>query len=362
MYTDMLKASDIQEIAEVIGRQYDRLQDMLMVKTMQDIKRGLDAGWDLKKLKQLGMSEKEIATFVLNTTNRSRKEVAKLFKEAGLDSTRNDIKTFPKDKQGLLSDRHLSPEQLRTLQAGIRKVGKQLDNMALVTIDSTIWEYRQYVSEAYQMVASGAFSIQQATDHIGYNMARDGVKGVLYPSGHRDTIEVAARRAVRTGLNQTMLELGIDNAKLCGTDLVRVTAHVGARPSHAEWQGGIYSLSGSSKRYRGLVEATGYGSITGLGGVNCMHNFFPYFEGSSIPKSEISADEEEVTWRGRKMSYYDATQEMRGLERRYRKLTREEKLGNESKAAEKRKVRKDIESLSEETGIVIKRERWKVYM
>lgn len=64
----------------------------------------------------------------------------------------------------------------------------------------------------------------------------------------------------------------------CGCDLVEVTAHAGARPEHQLWQGKVYSRSGTSKKYPGLKEATGYGTGPGLGGWNCRHSFFPYFE------------------------------------------------------------------------------------
>lgn len=67
----------------------------------------------------------------------------------------------------------------------------------------------------------------------------------------------------------------------CGCDLVEVTAHSGARPEHAEWQGKVYSRSGKSSKYPSLVEATGYGTGPGLGGWNCRHSMFPYYEGMS---------------------------------------------------------------------------------
>lgn len=66
-----------------------------------------------------------------------------------------------------------------------------------------------------------------------------------------------------------------------GCDLVEVTAHAGARPEHAEWQGKVYSRSGKSKKYPDLVEVTGYGTGPGLGGWNCRHSMFPFYENIS---------------------------------------------------------------------------------
>lgn len=84
---------------------------------------------------------------------------------------------------------------------------------------------------------------------------------------------------VRTGVNQTALRLSEELAEEVGCDLVEVSAHAGARESHAAWQGKIYSISGNDEKYPSLVEATGYRSVGGLGGVNCRHSFGPWAEG-----------------------------------------------------------------------------------
>lgn len=77
----------------------------------------------------------------------------------------------------------------------------------------------------------------------------------------------------------------------CGCDLVEVTAHAGARPEHAEWQGKVYSRSGKSKKYPPLKESTGYGTGAGLGGWNCRHSMFPYYEGTSRTYTDEELEE-----------------------------------------------------------------------
>ena len=67
-----------------------------------------------------------------------------------------------------------------------------------------------------------------------------------------------------------------------------MTAHEGARPAHAEWQGKVYSRSGKSKKYPSLVDKTGYGTGPGLGGWNCRHSMFPYYDGTG----RVYTDEE----------------------------------------------------------------------
>lgn len=70
-----------------------------------------------------------------------------------------------------------------------------------------------------------------------------------------------------------------------------MTAHGGARPEHAEWQGKVYSRSGKSKKYPSLVDKTGYGTGPGLGGWNCRHSMFPFYEGSTRAYTDEELEE-----------------------------------------------------------------------
>lgn len=109
------------------------------------------------------------------------------------------------------------------------------------------------------------------------------------------------------GQEQLAMELGMD--------LVEVTAHAGARPSHAEWQGQVYSLTGNTRGYAKLSDATGYGTGEGLGGWNCRHSFFPWSPemGHTYTRKELEDYErpDAVEYDGRKMSLYEAEQMQR---------------------------------------------------
>lgn len=103
--------------------------------------------------------------------------------------------------------------------------------------------------------------------------------------------------------------------------MVEVSAHGGARPEHAEWQGKVYSLRGETKGYKTLEDACEYGSVTGLCGVNCRHTFFPYYKGSTktyTNKELTSLKNETVEYNGKKINKYDASQIQRKLERNIR--------------------------------------------
>lgn len=114
------------------------------------------------------------------------------------------------------------------------------------------------------------------------------------------------------------------NAQELGCDLMEITAHAGARPSHAAWQGRIVSLSGQ-KGYLSLSDI-GYGTGDGFKGWNCRHDWYPYFEGSTRMYSE--KDLEELNAKnieypdGSMHTLYEAEQQQRAYERKIRATKR----------------------------------------
>ncbi len=153
-------------------------------------------------------------------------------------------------------------------------------------------------------------------------LAAGGLETVDYRSGVRTSIDAAVRRHVVTQSNQCRNDLLDRRCGQYGIDLVMVSAHYGARPSHAVWQGGVYSRSGARGKYRGLAEATGYGTAGGLCGANCRHTMSPYVEGASRPQGTDFSRQRAATGLTSD-EYYEATQRQRAAERRIRAAKRE---------------------------------------
>ena len=149
------------------------------------------------------------------------------------------------------------------------------------------------------------------------SLADKGIARVEYPSGRRDNADVCVRRAVLSSVNKSCCDIQLDLAKEIGSRYVEVSSHFGARPSHAEWQGQIYSLVRGDPKYPYFYDATGYGTGEGLGGWNCRHNFFPYFEGIDTPYHTPDFTKNEND------EYYALTQKQRGYERAVRDSKRQ---------------------------------------
>ena len=201
------------------------------------------------------------------------------------------------------------------------------------------------------------------------SVAAQGLTVINY-TGRTDQLDVAMRRTVLTGVNQTAGQLQWTRADEMGQDLVQTSAHAGARPSHALWQGRVFSRSGTSAKYPNFVQETGYGTATGLSGINCRHSYFPFFEG--ISENAYSAADREslanqtVTYQGEQVSAYDASQVQRKIERDIRKAKREAGalqaagLDNSAELARVKAYQAQMRGFVKETGLIRQGERERV--
>lgn len=147
-------------------------------------------------------------------------------------------------------------------------------------------------------------------------------------------------------------------------EFVEVTAHEGARPTHAVWQGRVYHRGGAvvqdGERYEDFETATGYGTGPGLCGWNCRHNFYPFYPGISVrnytDERLAELDARNIPYGGGLYTRYEITQMQRALERRVRKYKRrylaETAAGVDASqsAAKLKAARQQLSAFLEETG------------
>ena len=277
----------------------------------------------VEMLQNAGLLYDDILAEISKYTDASSAQVKALFEDAGVRTVNFDNQIY-KAVGRVPVDIRQSPAMRQTLEAGYRKTLGNMQNLTLTTANMGQTAYYNACNQAYMQVVSGAFSYQEAIKKAVQKTAQDGAF-VLYLSGHRDRVDVAVRRSVLTGVGQTCREIGLMNAEENDCDLMELSAHFGARPTHAEWQGQIVSLSGR-KGYLSLSDI-GYGTGDGFGGWNCRHDWFPYFEGYSrrnYTDSYLkSLNEKNIEYNGEKYSQYEISQIQRKYEREIRSAKRE---------------------------------------
>ena len=223
------------------------------------------------------------------------------------------------------------------------------------TLDFAVWE-----------LGTGAFDYNTVLRKAVKALGDSGIRIIDYKSGRKYHIESAARMTILTGISQITGYISEFNADMMGQDLMQITAHFDARPSHREWQGQVVSRSGR-KGYLSL-EDIGYGEPDGFKGVNCRHDWYPYFEGISPPLPEIDYPKP-FTYKGKTYDAYQASQRQRYMERQIRKTKRDiiafEAAGLEDELAaaaiKLKRQREEYEKFSKAAGLRAKHERHYTY-
>ena len=244
------------------------------------------------------------------------------FEDAGITAMEYDDKVY---KAAGLSPVPLeqSPTMIRLMERNMLATMGEWKNFTRTTASAAQRLYIEQCDLAYNHVMTGAVGYTQAIKEAVNNVVSDGVT-VTYPSGRKDTIETAVARSVRTGVAQATGDISLKRMEEMDWDLVLVSAHIGARTgdggqnpgNHSWWQGKIYSRSGKSKKFPPF-SLTGYGTASGLSGVNCRHSFGAS-DGEFNPYAELSAQD-----KADKGKQYEKEQRQRTYERRIRKTKRE---------------------------------------
>lgn len=235
--------------------------------------------WNIETMQEAGYLLEEITEEIARATKMQTAEIAEAMEEAGVKALGYDDKVY--------QDAGLSPEPLeqspslvRLMERNMRATLGEWSNFTRTTAQTAQSAYISACDMAHLKVMTGATSYAQAVREA-VEEAIDSGAVVTYPTGHKDTLETATARAVRTGIAQATGDISIKRMEEMDWDIILVSAHVGARtgdggqnPSnHLWWQGQYYSRTGRDKRFPDFKESTGYGTGEGLCGWNCRHSF-----------------------------------------------------------------------------------------
>ena len=272
---------------------------------------------DIKIAQEMGLMYQDIVELVVDYNNTSYEKVAEIFNQAGAQTLKFDDKIY---KEAGLNPLPIiqSASMVQLLNSTVEKTAGNLQNLVMTTASTAQTEFYNAMNMAYMEVSTGVKIYTQSIIDAIKNLSSKGAV-ITYPSGKNISLESAVRMNIITGVNQTCGRLQELRADEMGWDLMELTAHSGARPSHAEWQGKIVSRSGR-KGYLSKKDI-GYGEVTGFKGINCRHDWNPYYPGSSrtYTNKQLNAwKNEKITYNGKKISKYEATQIQRRMERQIR--------------------------------------------
>lgn len=327
-------AEDISEALhnEIIKRIINRI--MLRINRNDDYVLTAYDKWNIETLQQSGYLLEDIQKEIAKATKLQEKEIAEAMEEAGVKALDYEDKIY---QSVGLSPTPLtqSPELIRLMQRNYEATIHTWKNFTRTMADEAQRLFISQLDMAYTLVSTGALSYTQAVKEVLNNIVTDGVV-VNYPSGHSDTIETATLRAVRTGVSQATGQITLARMKEMGACLAITSSHLGARPSHAVWQGKVFYVDWKrmdeiyplaeipmpqnidrslAKKYPDFIESTRIGKVDGLEGANCRHSHSVYYQGMNNPFEQYDSKEN--------LEQYEKEQRQRTLERRIRKSKRE---------------------------------------
>lgn len=349
------------------------LADQLNEVTVQDIRALRSHGIDLKDIekairKTTGISEKKLKELLDDVVERNQKYYTDLIDLAHITQPETLVDAATVD-----AIKRQTHDTFRNLTASM---GFLVGNTMLKPARAYQWA----LDNAEMQIQSGAINYNQAIKMAVKQLADSGLKVVDYESGHRDQIDVAARRAVMTGVNQICAKYTEQSAQYLETPYFEVSAHAGARDkpgpspwsSHKDWQGKVYSIR-TGDIYPSIYEVCGLGAVDGLEGANCRHRRYSWVEGVSertYTDEQLAHIDDDLgcEFDGKKYTAYEATQMQRRVERQ---IIKQKRLVTAYKASEQKdeyyaanaklvRLIAKYKAFSEASGLPLQWERTKV--
>lgn len=341
---------ELEQIPQAVGRAFTKLEQRIMEDVVRKIRvNGFSSSstdWQLYRLQQLGKSEEDIRKWIQEALAVSNHELDGIFSDQVYRQYTGQERAFR--LYGMRQIPFTQNTELQRLIEGVRQntsgtfqritgsLGFVKENASgrLYSVSLTEF-YQNTLDEAMYAIHSGAFSYQTVLNRVIHTMTRSGIRWIDYDSHHNSRIYVAARRAVMTGFRQVQGKINEQTARQLGTDSYEVTWHMGARPTHQPWQGRVWTM-------QQLQEVCGLGSVTGLHGANCYHDYNAFIPGVSVRAytnewldEQNRRENTPKNYLGRDYTTYEALQKQRQMEAAIRKYRRDIRLMDEGGSSDR---------------------------
>lgn len=317
------------KLASKIASRYQDLEERIMQDIVRRIMKAGEitstADWQINRLRILGYSSGDIEKEIKKALNASYPEMFELYdKVINWEYVRNkdiyeqiNAEYIPFEENGQLKQitEAIIDQSFDDLENVTNSLGFYLDygnGKKVLTPLSQV--YTKYLDVACYDIVTGAFDYNSVLRRVVTQLTNSGLRQIDYSSGRANRVDVAARRAIMTAVSQITGKISEYNAQKLGTEYFEVEWHAGARPTHAVWQGRVWSKEQ-------LYSVCGLGTVTGLLGVNCYHTYHLFFPGLSERnwtddwlEEQNRKENEPREFLGKEYTLYEAKQRQRQME------------------------------------------------
>lgn len=317
-----------EKIASKITARYISLEERILQDIARRIKKTGEitstADWQINRLRILRYSSEDIEREIKKTLDASYPEMFELYdKVIDWEYVRNkdiyeqinaEFIPYEENRQLQQITDAIIQQSLEDLENVTKSLGFYLDYNGRKVLTPLSQVYTNYLDNACFDIVTGAFDYGSVLRRVVTQLTNSGLRKIEYGSGYASRVEVAARRAVMTGVANLTGEIADYNAKKLGTEYFEVEWHAGARPTHAVWQGQVWTKEQ-------LYSVCGLGTVTGLLGANCYHTYYPFFPGISERnwsddwlEEQNRKESKPKEFRGKEYALYEAKQRQRQME------------------------------------------------
>ena len=317
------------KLASKIASRYQDLEERIMQDIVRRIMKAGEitstADWQINRLRILGYSSEDIEKEIKKALNASYPEMFELYdKVINWEYVRNkdiyeqiNAEYIPFEENGQLKQitEAIIDQSFDDLENVTNSLGFYLDygnGQKVLTPLSQV--YTKYLDAACYDIVTGAFDYNSVLRRVVTQLTNSGLRQIDYSSGRANRVDVAARRAIMTAVSQITGKISEYNAQKLGTEYFEVEWHAGPRPTHAVWQGRVWSKEQ-------LYSVCGLGTMTGLLGVNCYHTYHLFFPGLSERnwtddwlEEQNRKENEPREFLGKEYTLYEAKQRQRQME------------------------------------------------
>ena len=316
------------QVADKIAARYIGLEERILQDIARRIKKTGEitstADWQINRLRILGYSSEDIEREIKKTLDASYPEIFELYdKVIDWEYVRNkdiyeqinaEFIPYEENRQLQQITDAVIQQSLEDLENVTKSLGFYLDYNGRKVLTPLSQVYNNYLDNACFDIVTGAFDYGSVLRRVVTQLTNSGLRKIEYGSGYASRVEVAARRAVMTGVANLTGEIADYNAKKLGIEYFEVEWHAGARPTHAVWQGQVWTKEQ-------LYSVCGLGTVTGLLGANCYHTYYPFFPGISRRnwsdewlEEQNRKESKPKEFRGKEYTLYEAKQRQRQME------------------------------------------------
>ena len=233
-----------REYKEKLSRQIEKNYSDLEMRIMEDIVRRIKetgkitstADWQINRLRILGNSSEDIEKMLKEALDASYPQMFELYdKVIDWEYVRNkdiyeqiNAEFIPYEENGQLQQitNALIQQTDADLQNITQSLGFYLDYGTGKPVLTPLSEvYQKYLDAACMDIVSGAFDYNTVIRRVVTQLTNSGLRQIDYASGRANRVDVAARRAVMTGITQLTGHISDFNAEKLGTEYFEIAWH-----------------------------------------------------------------------------------------------------------------------------------------